>query len=56
MDSRFWGNIKIRDIEGKALFIYWSDEGGRFGKKLQLSWGRGKAADIIYQTARPSYR
>jgi signal peptidase I len=34
-DSRFWGNLKIKDIEGKALYIYWSDDYDRIGKKLE---------------------
>ncbi len=34
-DSRFWGLVEIKDIEGKALFIYWSDDRNRIGKQLQ---------------------
>jgi signal peptidase I len=33
-DSRFWGYVGIKDIEGKALFIYWSNDLNRIGKKL----------------------
>jgi signal peptidase I len=34
-DSRFWGNVKIKEIEGKALFIYWSDDWNRIGKQIR---------------------
>jgi signal peptidase I len=34
-DSRFGGNVQIKDIQGKALFIYWSDDWNRIGKQLQ---------------------
>jgi signal peptidase I len=33
-DSRFWGCVETKDIEGKAMFIYWSDDRGRIGKQL----------------------
>jgi len=35
-DSRFWGPVPIRDIKGRAVFIYWSWDGSghrvRFGR------------------------
>ncbi len=34
-DSRFWGYVEIKEIEGKALFIYWSDDWNRIGKQIQ---------------------
>ena len=33
-DSRFWGNVNIKDIQGKALFIYWSEDWDRIGKQI----------------------
>jgi signal peptidase I len=33
-DSRFWGSVSCKDIQGKVLYIYWSDEWGRIGKQL----------------------
>lgn len=33
-DSRFWGCVEIKDISGKALFIYWSEDPNRIGKQL----------------------
>jgi signal peptidase I len=33
-DSRFWGSVEIKDIQAKALFIYWSDDKSRIGKQL----------------------
>ena len=33
-DSRFWGDVKIKDIEGKAIYIYWSNDLNRIGKHL----------------------
>jgi signal peptidase I len=33
-DSRFWGCVETKTIEGKALFVYWSDDKKRIGKKL----------------------
>ena len=34
-DSRFWGNVEIKEIKGKALFIYWSDDWSRIGKQIR---------------------
>jgi signal peptidase I len=34
LDSRFWGNVQIKDIEGKAVIIYWSNDLKRIGKQL----------------------
>lgn len=34
-DSRFWGNVEIKEIRGRALFFYWSDDLGRIGKQVQ---------------------
>ena len=34
-DSRFWGFVDIEDIQGKPLFIYWSDDLSRVGKQLE---------------------
>lgn len=34
-DSRFFGNIRIKEIRGKPLFIYWSDEWNRIGKQIK---------------------
>jgi signal peptidase I len=34
-DSRFWGYVRIKDIEGKAIFIYWSNDRNRIGKQLR---------------------
>ena len=33
-DSRFWGYVETKDIEGKAGFIYWSNDRNRIGKQL----------------------
>lgn len=33
-DSRFWGPVPAGDIQGKVLYVYWSDDGGRIGKRL----------------------
>jgi signal peptidase I len=33
-DSRFWGSVPCKDIEGKALYIYWSEDWDRLGKRL----------------------
>jgi signal peptidase I len=33
-DSRFWGDVKIKEIEGRAVFIYWSNDLNRIGKQL----------------------
>lgn len=40
-DSRFWGFVDLKDVEGKALIIYWSwnaDEHDSFLKKIR--WER----------------
>jgi len=33
-DSRFWGHVETKEIEGKAEFIYWSNDRNRIGKQL----------------------
>jgi len=33
-DSRFWGHVETKDIQGKALYIYWSNDRNRIGKQL----------------------
>ncbi len=41
LDSRFWGFVDIKDVEGRASFIYWSwnsEEKDSFFKKLR--WNR----------------
>jgi signal peptidase I len=35
LDSRFWGPLDIREIWGKALYIYWADDKQRIGNALQ---------------------
>ncbi len=35
-DSRFWGTVPMDYVKGRALFIYWSWDGGRF----QPRWER----------------
>lgn len=37
LDSRFWGFVSTREILGKALFLYWSDDRSRIGKRLGQS-------------------
>jgi signal peptidase I len=34
LDSRFWGYVAIRDIEGKAICIYWSADWSRINTRL----------------------
>ena len=34
MDSRYWGPLDVNLIKGKALFIYWSWDGGRHLPRL----------------------
>jgi signal peptidase I len=44
-DSRFWGYVDISDIEGKAMFVYWSWDGEN-GGVVPIRWSRfGKAVD-----------
>jgi len=44
-DSRFWGYVDISDIEGKAMFVYWSWDGEN-GGVVPIRWDRfGKAVD-----------
>lgn len=41
LDSRFWGFVKLKDVEGKAVVIYWSwnsEEQDRFWQKIR--WDR----------------
>lgn len=33
-DSRFWGVVRIKQIRGKALYIYWSKDWSRIGKSI----------------------
>ncbi|MEW6349506.1 MAG: signal peptidase I [Thermodesulfobacteriota bacterium] len=34
-DSRFFGSVKIEEVFGKALFIYWSKDWDRIGRKIR---------------------
>lgn len=34
-DSRYWGYLDVKDVKGKALFIYWSKNKGRIGKEIK---------------------
>lgn len=38
-DSRFWGFVDINKVEGRAIVIYWSWDGGGSGL-LPIRWGR----------------
>ncbi|MGH7864934.1 MAG: signal peptidase I [Candidatus Binataceae bacterium] len=38
-DSRFWGYVDINDIEGRAMFIYWSWDGEEAGA-IPIRWNR----------------
>jgi signal peptidase I len=33
-DSRFWGPVEIKDVQGKALYIYWAKVRQRIGKRV----------------------
>lgn len=35
LDSRFWGFLNIQDIQGKVLYIYWSQDWTRIGRQIQ---------------------
>jgi signal peptidase I len=35
LDSRFWGFLDIQDIQGKVLYIYWSQDRTRIGRQVQ---------------------
>jgi signal peptidase I len=34
LDSRFWGFVDMSQLKGKALYIYWSQNRNRIGKKI----------------------
>ena len=34
-DSRFWGLLSLKDVEGKALYIYWAKSWDRIGKRIK---------------------
>jgi signal peptidase I len=34
-DSRFWGPVRIADVEAKALHMYWANDLSRIGTRLQ---------------------
>ena len=34
-DSRFWGFVHIRQMKGKALYIYWATRKSRIGKEIK---------------------
>jgi signal peptidase I len=36
MDSRFWGFVDLKDVQGKALIIYWSWN----PEEREIRWGR----------------
>jgi signal peptidase I len=41
LDSRFWGFVNLRDVEGKALIIYWSWNSEEQDHLLQkIRWNR----------------
>lgn len=35
LDSRFWGFVDISELKGKALYIYWSEDRDRIGRKIE---------------------
>jgi len=34
-DSRFWGFVDINDIQGKALYVYWTEDKSRIGREIK---------------------
>jgi signal peptidase I len=41
-DSRFWGFLPVKNVKGKALFLYWSwnSEAPLFDVAHQVRWNR----------------
>jgi signal peptidase I len=34
-DSRYWGFVDVKDVKGKALYIYWSKDKSRIGTEIK---------------------
>ena len=39
-DSRFWGFVDLKDVEGKALLIYWSWNSEEENLLKKVRWDR----------------